>query len=205
MSSEIVTSGMLVNQTPVNGASNPQECHMFTHQVEYVDDESFLEHLEWYLEGDIPVGISIDKENGLISGKIKSFMDQPSVGGGPKEKLKIDGSNLSALGRDIVGYTFNFKIKRDYTYTFLGTEESSPSSVIIDTIESDVSIYVIKNNSLDNYIFARMYLEAGESEVIVNGKVETLKHKFLYNGIEYTVDSFGEFIKAHPGPFATCD
>lgn len=184
---EIITNGLLNNQKPMDGASNPWECHDYEHVIEYTNGEYFLSHIKWRLEGDVPIGLNIDINTGVISGNIATFNNQTScVDRNIEESLLLDGSNHMNNGRfKHDSYIFNFKVIREYTET---DETEEPIIELIS--ESDISIKVIKNNDIDNLIFCIKYLEAG--------------HSINVDGNKYKIDEIDELIKVHKGPFGNC-
>jgi len=205
MGCQILTTGLIPNQ---NGPTqNPWECHYFTHQVETIEDEYFKEHIEWGLDGDIPLDIEIDKDIGLIHGVIKPLtVEQPGIDESmftPDEVLKEDGSNWKNIGRyKNTTYTFKFRLYRIYRDESVNGPiscETENCSIIEsgETIDGKfyaikvqwtfIEIMVIKNNDIDNYIFAKKYFDAG--------------YKIVYNDISYTKENEDDFFKNHPGPF----
>ena len=157
----ILTAGLLINSTPQNGANNPWELHHFTFPIVFTPPPAFCEHVKWEMSGDYPKGLKIDSTTGIISGKVKHFGEQPSCKGAyPKEDVKIDGSNYLNNGRFMGNlYDFIFEVER-ITKTSLpnpsngnldctSTEETSETSV--------VTIRVVKNYSIDNFIWKESY------------------------------------------------
>lgn len=184
---------ILINDEPISGAVNPWECHYFKHKVLFTENPNEIKTIEWKLEGVIPNNITID-DNGLISGKIEILdLDQNGITEDllfPKENIKEDGSNWTNTGRyknDL--HIFNFTIVRLFLYekTIVNEDESFEIIEIIGKESLDVSIHVIKNNNIDNYIFIKRYLESG-------WKVKVENKDYFYKDFE-------EFIKIHPGPF----
>jgi len=216
MSATTITSnGKLINEQPTNGVLNPWECHYYEHQIKYTEDLTNiveLIHISWTLEGDIPVGISIDNATGLISGIIKFFPDQPSCQDNfPFEPMKHDGSNYTQIGRfKHQYYDFDMSIKRTYKTTD-GTTDPNTGGLIYNTFVASnlITIREVKNNDLDNYLFCYYYLLAKESEqTFFNEKTqkeetEVIQHKMKIGNDDYTIDNFGDFILNHPGPFVT--
>jgi len=191
----ITTTGIIINESPVNGAANPHECHTYTHQVLHTESFTPLQNLMdqvWFLTGDIPLDLIIDN-NGLITGKIKIFDYQPSCQDNyPKETLLVNGSNWQNTGRyKNETFSFNFTVHRRYTYEDLEPMSLDPAIteplIVIEEVTSDVTITVIKNNDIDNLIFVRKYLEAG--------------HELKIGSDTYTNDNLDDFLARHPGPF----
>lgn len=281
-STTITSTGTLANDVPINGAANPWECHEYIHQIQFEEDENFLEHIEWYAEGYLPEGVSLDYEIGLLSGKVKPFNEQPAcqdlIGG--KEKLKYDGSNFDKIGRlQDTSFDFEFTINRLYVAideTFPTEEQSTlypdyleslelfnteqliynkngfriislseenqqllldDADAILDTppegsylenrvilekdssyticllelVSESVSIKEIKNHDIDNYIFAKEYLEAYSTMFLPEQKGDEkpkeveIFHSFKIGNKKYTKENFEEYLNDHPGPFDICE
>lgn len=189
----ITTAGNIINETPTKGAVNPHECHYFSHQVLYTEDENFCEHVSWELLGDVPVGINIDV-NGLISGEIKHFGEQPlCTDNYPLEEIKRDGSNHKNNGRfKHSTFTFNFTIRRNYKVKGLNPDTSllDCENSIDEYVDSEVNIILVKNHDLDTYLFVHNYLEAG--------------NVIQYNNVKYFYEDINELMIVHPGPFGGC-
>ena len=186
MKTTIHDSGMIINEEPVNGSSNPHECHTFKYQIKYSENFESTETLlswEWFLTDDVPVGISID-DNGLISGRIEPFIDQPSCQDNyPDEEIKLDGSNWLHNGQfKHPTYTFNFKVHRKYKYL-----DTLTTLEIEEEVINDISILAIKNNNINNLLFVKKYLETG--------------HELKIDNDPYFKDDINDFLSRHPGPF----
>jgi len=183
--------GIILNDSPVNGAGNPWECHSYKHQIKFTEYSNFFLHVKWSITGDIPKGISIDSATGLISGTIKFFPEQPSCQDNESTNvLEEDGSNYKDIGRfKHPYYDFNFTVRRDY---LIDSDPSMPPpiGIVPESTESNITIRVIKNNDIDNMIFVYKYLEAGHSINIEDKK--------------YTFDNVDEALAVHKGPFADC-
>lgn len=181
---EILANGLLVNEL---GKPNPRECEQFRFQVEYIIDSSILSdiHIRWEIEGDIPNDVVIDKDSGLLSGKVKMFIDQdlPSHLYNPKEPLEVDGSNYQNDGRFTdPTYDFNFTIRKvtlleDVEYIGEPIETTLEECIEDDSIllcmdegkiyrkeftTSDVTIKLVRNGNVGNTLFMINYLDNDE-------------------------------------------
>lgn len=195
--------GLLPNEDP-RSATNPREGEHFKHQLNSISSGEMIV-ISWSLLGDeIPNKITID-EDGLISGRMLIFDEQPCItNNAPSEPTKLDGSNWLSNGRYRgAQYTFNFTVRLDYKYpnpalntgsggTGGGSEDDvdpgpPPPEFIEDFTESNVSITMIRNHDVDNYVFVKKYFEAG--------------HTLRIDNDEYTEKHMDDFIMRHPGPF----
>ena len=208
--------GIISNQAPNKRSSNPWETHYYEYQISSTDIPEIYEIIlktEYWLSGNVPLEITID-ENGMLKGDIlvldEQVLDVPKY---PKEQIKLDGSNWTNNGRPKAAYVdFNFRIHKKLTYEdyhkdldmdgFDDLKDIDMDGFDDETKEvldkklyriseyedfTDVTIRVIKNNNIDNYIFAKNYLKAGYPLMI--GK-DTYSYKHL-----------NLFTQIHPGPF----
>jgi len=189
--STITSSGIIQNETPMNGAVNPWECHTFKYTTQYTEDN--VTHVKWYITDIPPNNIVIDKDTGIITGIIQPLIKdmQPLLVDNdfyPIEKLKEDGSNYNSIGRIKQPYKdYYFNINRDYLDNDDTDSNGDPKQ---KTTTSTVYIRVVKNHDIDNFVFGNAYLDAGW----------TLKIKSK----KYTKVNKDEWFKDHPGPFSTC-
>ena len=213
----ITSPTKLVNDVPENGAANPWECHNFIHTVLYTEAANFISNSKWSLSGNVPVGLSIDPDTGIISGQISYFKDQPyATNNYPDEILLEDGSNYMNIGRfKDPSLVFPFTITREYNILNpLVEDPATPGALdpavtdlgngtvqladgvtiapmtVLESNFKDVEIKVIKNNDIDNLVYLVKYLEAG--------------YHITVNGEKYFKDRVNELLQVHPGPFPNC-
>ena len=103
------------------------------------------------LTGDIPVGLSVDG-NGVISGKIEHFGNQPSCqfNNAEKEKPLESGKNWQKNGRFLPS-SFDF----DFTITI--TWKLSAGAVEEFTTSKRCIVKLKKDNNIDNLIYFSEY------------------------------------------------
>lgn len=196
MVSTYITSGNITNDVPLNGASNPWEYHRFTHLVKYTDilkpTETIVEET-MYTTGNLPLGLTL--ENNIISGVIDLLDNQNiDIPKYPKEDIKLGGSNWLNNGRPIASSVdFTFNIVRDIVVNdssliiiSTDTEPGNDGNYFISFVTT-VTIKVIKNNNIDNFIFVKNYMEQGNTLKIGNK--------------DYTINEMSDFLNDHPGPF----
>ena len=188
-----ITSGKITNQAANKKSSNPWETHYFEHKIDYIDNilptEEIIESY-FNLSGDVPLDIKIDSE-GILSGNILTFDEQVHVSFNkyPKETLKLDGSNWLNNGRPkSATVDFNFTVTRTIKYKDLTLPElEDDSNIFILDVSTEVTITVIKNNNIENFIFVKNYLKEGNTLKIGND--------------DYSYQHLNLFINRHPGPF----
>ena len=160
--------------------------------------------------GAVPKGLSIT-HHGVIHGRLEPIIPSDIP------RINIDGSGRENINRfEGNEKIFNFKIRLYYNISkpYYETDESAlttPSSdesseepvnvlkyeEIEDTQDFDVSIRMVKNNDIDNYVFLVGFLLSESS--VVNGI--TVKHTIKVADVEYNKDDVMEILKVHPGPF----
>ena len=195
----IISTSLIPNETPQSGATNPWEEHNYEYQTQFEDPSDFCEHVSWVLSGDVPAGIEIDSDSGLISGQIKHFGNQPSCQDNkPKEQLEFDGSNCLQNGRfKEQTYDFHFTITRNIMVWTVGALMcAGPQAPFAET--SDVYIKEVKDHNIDNLIFMEQYIDEGKSSEDPDTGAE-IPTTININGKEYT-DS-ASAVKNHVGPF----
>lgn len=188
-----ITSGLLSNEAPNKKSSNPWETHYFEAKIDFIDNslptEEILETF-FYLTGDVPLNLNIDN-TGKIFGTILTLDEQTHLNFNkyPKENIKLDGSNWLNNGRPKASSVlFSFMVNRKIIYKNLVLPDLGDGTNIFEIIVStQVSINVIKNNNIDNYIFVKNYLKQGNILKIGND--------------DYTIDHLNLFVIRHPGPF----
>lgn len=221
MNTVITSTGMITNEEPGLSA-NPHECHIFKHQVKFTETD-VIEHIEWFITGGCPDGVSIDASTGLISGQLKPLHKQTLCQNNlnPKEPLLADGSNRESNGlyRDAT-HTFSFTINRRYLIEILDPtpEQLEEANGEIPTEEeiatSDVTLMVIKSGNIGNTIFMANYLEDQtpyEINIITIGfdgqptlSVTTDRRHIMHNDKKYYKEDLAQLYIDHPGPFSQC-
>ena len=149
MQTIITSTGAITNEQPGLSA-NPHECHDFIHEVKYTEI-LIKRHIEWYVEGSLPLGLEINSNTGIISGKIYPLHRQPEcLSQLPSiEPLKIDGSNLDRIGLyPNPTHTFNFTVYRKYMryedifdFTEI-TNDTTAEYKIGDRIQNEITYHV---------------------------------------------------------------
>lgn len=159
----------------------------------------------------VPKGLSID-HYGVIHGRLEPIIPNDIP------RINIDGSGRENIKRfEGNEKIFNFKIRLYYNISkpYYEIDESASSTPdgdessgepvkilkyeeIEDTQEFDVSIRMVKNNDIDNYVFLVGFLLSESS--VVNGV--TVKHTIKVADVEYGKDDVMEILKVHPGPFS---
>ena len=201
---------LLVNETSVD-----LEGSSYTHtlKVEIIDTNNLINNLKYSIEETTkpPEGINIT-EDGRLYGRLDPIIPNDIP------RINIDGSGRENInrfnGNDKI---VDFKIRLDYNISIPEiiestepTEEegSTPTEgeettpvITYKTVEGyqifNVSIRIVKNNDIDNYVFMVGYLMSRES--VVNGTI--VKHTIDYNGVTYDESNVLELLKNHPGPF----
>jgi len=224
MITTILTTGLMANDTPSNGASNPWENHIYNKQILYTETieagKTILES-EWYFTDDNPEGIYIDN-NGLIHGRILDFINQPKVEGRmPNEVMKVDGSNWQNLGGfNGTKYTFNFNVVRTIKYLrhlspLVINTDYDPEDIITDiTPYTDAGITVsLLENSIgeDEFVIEEETVSSPVSIMVIkNHTTENLAFVLAYfkagftlqyDSVAYDYNSSTQFLEKHPGPF----
>ncbi len=158
MHTVITSSGLITNEYPGLSA-NPHECHDFSYQVLFTEDD-VKEHIEWYTSDTIPLGLEIDPDIGIITGKIYPLHKQPDCQDNlsPKEDIKVDGSNRNNNGLyNDSTHTFEFTVYRKY-YIY---EELFDYMEDTDT----TTIPYIVDNRIQNTDTRHVYLCIKDSEL----------------------------------------
>lgn len=165
--------------------------------------------------GAVPKGLLIE-HSGVIHGRLEPIIPSDIP------RINIDGSGRENINRfEGNEKIFNFKIRLFYNISkpYYETVESVPTTPsngesseepttpepanvlkyeeIEDTQDFDVSIRMVKNNDIDNYVFLVGFLLSESS--VVNGV--TVKHTIKVADVEYDKDDVMEILKVHPGPF----
>ena len=164
--------------------------------------------------GAVPKGLLID-HLGVIHGRLEPIIPNDIP------RINIDGSGRENINRfEGNEKIFNFKIRLYYNISkpYYETDESDSTSSstesseepttsepvnvlkyeeIEDTQVFDVSIRMVKNNDIDNYVFLVGFLLSESS--VVNGV--TVKHTIKVGNVEYDKNDVMEILKVHPGPF----
>jgi len=196
MSSTTITSPVILNNDLLlDGASNPWECHQFSHQILHSEDGNFCSHVAWSISGDIPIAVTMDPGSGVISGHMDYFELQPSCTGNnyPKETITVDGANNMNSGRFIPEfYDFVITVKRDYLIKGPNPATGAMDCVapLPESVSSTHIIKMIKNHDIDNFLYIHGYLNAGH---IID--IELTK---------YDKNKVNELLAVHPGPFPPC-
>lgn len=186
----ILDSGQIFSEV---NKPNPWEDMFYKHQVNYVNPPGFCQHVKWSIYGDVPKGITIDANTGVISGYIKWFGKQPSVQGNStflNEKVKFDGTNYKNSKRyKILYYDFHFTIQRDVKIL-----DGNGNCTIPLTETSNVFIREVKRHDIDNWDFVQRYLKGEHSK-------RNDKPTINVNGKEYDKSMIEQLKNDHPGPF----
>lgn len=213
---KIITTGQLYNTNPNHYSKNPHETNVFIHPIVYQTDEAFAEHIEWILEGDIPLELAIEEINGdpnnvRLYGYIRPFVDQPLLQHllPKREKIKFSGENYKCLKLINHTVTLNMTIKRRYLYkppastdsegtdkvnTNVGT--TTDSNGIEKIASSNISITFIRNEDVFNKVFVEKYLDAKSTTIkLANGREFTNIHRFIRGDKVYTYENYQQFIK----------
>ena len=177
---------LLVNETSVD-----LEGSSYTHtlKVEIIDTNNLINNLKYSIEETTrpPEGINIT-EDGKLYGRLEPIIPNDIP------RINIDGSGRENINRfNGTEKIVDFKIRLEYNITLPDTPD--------ETLEGyqlfNVSIRIVKNNDIDNYVFMVGYLMSRES--VVNGTI--VKHTIDYNGVTYDESNVLELLKNHPGPF----
>ncbi|EPU3828938.1 hypothetical protein ACVWU4_000919 [Campylobacter coli] len=216
---KITTTGQLQNTNPNHYSKNPHETNTFIHPIMHVEDEAFVEHIEWILEGEVPLDLVIEEidnnpNNVRLYGYIHPFIDQPLLQHRmPKrEKIKFSGENYRCLKLLDHTVTLNMTIKRRYLYKppmISGSDGSSGNTGINRAINngvenqaiekiasSNISITFIRNEDVFNRVFVEKYLDASSTTIkLANGREFTNIHRFIRGNKTYTYKNFKQFIK----------
>ena len=151
----IITQGIQVNQMT---GLNPKELDDFQLTLQWTFPD-YLQTLSW-LAPDLPSGLRIDN-NGVISGKIKAFLEQPKTSSMkyPVEKLKENCENWQSSGQSMLdSFDFPFVVTHNFIYN-----QQTPSGPVPTpmTETANIIIKVVKNYSLDNKAIVEQYYSDG--------------------------------------------
>lgn len=149
MAVTIMETGHIDNEA--GPKDNPRELEYFEHTIQRIIPDNH-EIIQWYIEGDVPEGISIDSD-GVISGTILGMWDQPScVPKTSNEFVELDGRNWDNHGRYINNtYDFTFNTSVDWVMT------APPYSSGTDTKSHTITL--VRDFDGDAIMFAKFYLE----------------------------------------------
>lgn len=207
-----MTDGVVI--TSVDLLDTIKECNDVSIPITYTDAGA-IEHLDWYIDGNLPKGLEFlwDNNNPRIVGKVKMFIDQddiPRLDFYPNEDLKADGSNRMNNGDFKYNeFLFNFTIKHNY-------KSIDPNTLLpVDGIATaNASIVLTHMDNKQNTMFMRKYLENDTVEeiselILSNGFLESVirikEREIPYDGRVYRKSDLDDLLRDHPGPFSICE